>query len=333
MFTEKQLLERKTGIGATDISAVFGLSPYKTRYQLWEEKTSEIIEEKDSPLFRYGNHMQDFIVDEYLREKDCSLFSKDIQLAEGEKIADKIFRHSNHEFILSHIDEVVINMNIPEVFLLEAKTVDDLSEKNGWGKQYTDQFPKHYLLQCAHELLVFCSAFTADITDEADILSSENTFTKVDLAAWSHGQLYIYTYHRNADLEQRIIEECIKFWELVKLNIPPEAITYEEACRKFKFNFSAPEIVASESTVDRVRKIKEIKANIKELQKVEDELKAKVCEEIGAASRLVGIDGKFLATWNESTVNRFDTEKFKTANQQMYLDYCKKTSHRTLLIK
>lgn len=37
--------ERTTGIGGSEIAIILGLSPYKTPYQLWQEKTGQVIPE------------------------------------------------------------------------------------------------------------------------------------------------------------------------------------------------------------------------------------------------------------------------------------------------
>ncbi len=45
MLTLEQKAIRQTGLGATDCAAVMGLSPYKTPYELWLEKTGRKDEE------------------------------------------------------------------------------------------------------------------------------------------------------------------------------------------------------------------------------------------------------------------------------------------------
>ena len=48
------LKRRKTGIGGSDVAAVLGLSKWKTRYQLWVDKTTDTVEENESEILHFG---------------------------------------------------------------------------------------------------------------------------------------------------------------------------------------------------------------------------------------------------------------------------------------
>lgn len=321
MLSEAQLIERKSGIGASDVASVFGLSPYKSRYQLWEEKTSSEIEIIDAAHLRYGNYMEPFIINEYI-----SVNAVGQCFPENDRFKNRLYRHEKYEFLICHIDALIEEEEPQEDgdyrhFLLEIKTARNISDKAGWGRQNTDEMPLNYLLQCAHELLVYNSS------------SVHNKAFKVDLAAWSDGQLFIYTYYRNEALENKIIEECDKFWDLVKHNVPPEALTYEEATRKFKYSEYTTASIATDEIINHVSDIKHIKEQKKILNEKEDLLKAKICECIGESNKLVSQDNSILATWNQATANRFDNDRFKREHPDLYSKYIKSSTYRTLLIK
>jgi len=52
--TDEWLEWRKTGIGASDMAAVMGVSPFKTPYQLWEEMLNIRMPEGESPPMKHG---------------------------------------------------------------------------------------------------------------------------------------------------------------------------------------------------------------------------------------------------------------------------------------
>ena len=55
------LKERQKGIGGSDVAAILGMSPWRTPYQVWEEKTTpidETAEEDDRPALYWGRVLE-----------------------------------------------------------------------------------------------------------------------------------------------------------------------------------------------------------------------------------------------------------------------------------
>lgn len=67
--TDEWMSERKKRLGASDIPIILGLSPYKTAYELWEEKTGRVINEYDTESFaaRYAQRGHD--LEPHVRER------------------------------------------------------------------------------------------------------------------------------------------------------------------------------------------------------------------------------------------------------------------------
>ena len=51
---------RKTGLGGSDAGAVCGLNPYSSPLQVFYDKTSEEVQEKDSESMRQGRDRMQF---------------------------------------------------------------------------------------------------------------------------------------------------------------------------------------------------------------------------------------------------------------------------------
>ncbi len=52
---------RRQGLGASDMAAVMGVSPYKTPYQLWAEKTGATPEQKVGAAANRGVILEDAV--------------------------------------------------------------------------------------------------------------------------------------------------------------------------------------------------------------------------------------------------------------------------------
>ncbi len=73
MLTQKQIEIRKTGLGGSDMASVLGLSPYKTRYELYLEKIGAIKPDdlQDNDLVQFGNIIEHTIADFYQHKTNC----------------------------------------------------------------------------------------------------------------------------------------------------------------------------------------------------------------------------------------------------------------------
>ncbi len=61
------LAARKTDVTASDASALLGINPYKTPFELWAEKTGRKPDAEDNKVFRRGRAME-FVAIDFLRE-------------------------------------------------------------------------------------------------------------------------------------------------------------------------------------------------------------------------------------------------------------------------
>ena len=64
---------RRQGLGASDMAAVMGVSPYKTPYQLWAEKTGATPEQKVGDAARRGVILEDAVGRFYEEERGVKL--------------------------------------------------------------------------------------------------------------------------------------------------------------------------------------------------------------------------------------------------------------------
>jgi putative phage-type endonuclease len=194
MDRETWLQERRTGIGGSDAAAACDLDPYVSAYELYLDKTGEVP--RDMPAterMHFGRILESVIAQEYARRQGVKVRRRNV-----------IMRHPRYSWMLANVDRTVDGQRV----IVECKNVGDIAWRHGeWGEDGTDQVPQSYLLQCMHYMI------TLD-------------YERCDLAALVGGNtLRIYSIHRDAELEQLLIEGEHAFWSRVERREPP-AIDY-----------------------------------------------------------------------------------------------------------
>jgi len=76
-LTKEQLEFRRNKIGASDAPIITGVSPYKTKYQLWLEKTTGQTQ-KTTAAMQYGNDNEAVARDMFERQTGIMMFPKQV---------------------------------------------------------------------------------------------------------------------------------------------------------------------------------------------------------------------------------------------------------------
>ena len=88
---------RRQGLGASDMAAVMGVSPYKTPYQLWAEKTGATTEQKVGDAARRGVILEDAVGLYYEQERGVKL-----------RKSNGIVRLKKHPRIMASLDRTIV---------------------------------------------------------------------------------------------------------------------------------------------------------------------------------------------------------------------------------
>lgn len=199
MNREQWLAERRTGIGGSDVAAILGLSPFKTAFEVWLDKTSAELTQSatdDLERIQFGRLMEDIIAREYARR-------------EGVKVRrrNELVRHPRYPWMIANPDRLIDGKRCG----LECKNVDAMAFRLGdWGQPGTDQAPDEYVLQCQHYMVVL-------------------DYPVWHLAACVGGnRLLTFVIERDNELAGMIVEAEHEFWECVEQQRRPP-IEYEHA--------------------------------------------------------------------------------------------------------
>uniref|UniRef100_UPI0015CD1641 YqaJ viral recombinase family nuclease n=1 Tax=Lacticaseibacillus absianus TaxID=2729623 RepID=UPI0015CD1641 len=136
MTHEQWLLERRKGIGGSDVAAILGLSPWRSPFSVWADKTGRLpIEEGDNEFMHWGTIMEPILAHEF-------------EAVTGKKVyrQNKTFFDAEHPFLRANIDRDIAG----EPGFLEIKTASEYKSAE-WAD---DEVPVPYLLQVQHYMYV-----------------------------------------------------------------------------------------------------------------------------------------------------------------------------------
>lgn len=173
-----QLARRLEGISATDVSAIVGVNPWRSRISVWQEKRGEAPPWVDTDRTRWGNLLEPVIRSDY---------------AERHGVRVEVpgtLAHPDAEWMLATPDGVAY---------LSAEPLNGLEIKchtirlaHMYGAPGTDEIPLHEVCQCAWNLAV------------------------TGLERWDHvvfmdGQPVEYAVMRDEELIGQLREQCERF--------------------------------------------------------------------------------------------------------------------------
>jgi predicted phage-related endonuclease len=186
-----------------------------------------------------------------------------------------------------------------------------------WGVEGTDEIPDSYKCQVA-----YYSAITG--------------VPKVDIAVLIGGNDFrIYTYIKDEDFENKLIQVAVNFWNNhILTNTPPEAISTNDLLALHPKSQNI-EVVADEEIVKKWSTLKVLKEQEKDTSKTINDYNFEIKKFMKDAGVLIDKEGHCLVTWNSSKPRIvFDSKKFQSENSDLYIKYAKEgQASRTFLIK
>lgn len=127
---------RRQGIGGSDVAAILGMSPWRSPYSVWAEKTGRLpINDTGNEFTHWGTIME-------------PILAKEFEQVSGKKVyrQNKTFYRPDHEFLRANIDRDIAG----EPGFLEIKTAMEYKSSE-W---VDDNIPIAYQLQVQHYMYV-----------------------------------------------------------------------------------------------------------------------------------------------------------------------------------
>lgn len=291
------LERRKLGLGGSDAAPAVGICPWKSKYQLYVEKTEPNADQCLTEGMRWGT-----LLEPAVRQRYCDVTGNTVTIVESQ------LHHPDHPWMLANLDG-----RVSPTKLYEGKTY---WTAEGWGPNGSDEVPEQYALQVQHYMAV---------------TGAESTDIAVLIAGSDFRILTVYADH---ELQSLLIEREAEFWhDHVVRRIPPELTTEDDV--KHRFPVSLGEMVEADvELVSAWNRLRDVRGQLKTLEAEKESLEVVLKRAIGNRDGLEH-GGTPLVTWKSSKDSQaFDKERFQAERPEIYRQYVRVTNgSRRFLVK
>lgn len=278
--------DRSTGVGGSDIAAVMGLSPWKTPYAVYQEKTGEAQRWAGNEATDWGKRMEPTI-----RQWYSDVTGREVFVPNG------VLRHKDYPFILASLDGYTKDRRIVEI-----KTARN---RSGWGEPGTNEIPDYYALQVQHYMLV-------------------TGYEVCDVPASIAGSPpELYEVEADREIQEAIIEAASVFWQRVQDRNPPDPVSYADAVQRYGRSAAVGNVVARAEVFEAVNSLRFVRDRMKILEAEEEAAKAIIIAALGESGDvLVDESGAALVSYKLGKGRQtFDSKGFGKDHPDLYEKY------------
>ncbi len=294
MLTNKQIAERRSGIGGSDVAAILGLSPWRTPLDVYLDKTGQGVEVEETGPMRWGSLLEPVILDEFERQTGFPVHR-----------GLPLMKHDTHKFLIGNLD------GITDGGIVEAKTAR--SDKD-WGEPGSAEIPVYYQAQVAHYMAV-----TGAVLVYVPVLIGASDFR-------------IYQVERDEAFIADLIEAERAFWhDHVLAGIPPEPVNAADALRLWARD-NGTTVEADAVVVAQIATLKKLKAEAKDLDARIAEVDGAVRIAFGESAAIAAA-GQVLATYKTQSARRIDTKALEAAHPDIADKFRTESTSRVLRLK
>lgn len=277
MTHEEWLIDRRKGIGGSDVATILGLNQYKSAYQLWLEKTGQVeLQQSESEPAYWGLVLEEVV-------------AKEFQERTGKKVRrrNQVFEHPLHPFLRANIDRDVVGENA----ILECKTANAFLGKEWEG----EEIPLSYLCQIQHYM---------------NVLNKDYCYVAVLIG----GQKFIWKkVDRDQEVIDAITERLVDFWETYVVGGSEPVIDGSQATADFLkeryANLDETETTLPSSFDDLLNQKRQLKKTEKEIKEALRLIDNKILDGLGKRSARIGVTQKNLISLKTITSERMCKKK------------------------
>ena len=292
---------RRTGLGASDIAGVLGISPWASPFSVWASKTDAHDDDKDTDAMEFGRRAEVMVVPWFTERTGLDVASVQTRCT-----------HHDDQWKLCTVDGFVSDTPFTAALgVLEIKTTSASAE------EWANGVPVYY--QCQ-------ATWVMHVTD-----TSQCWFAVLHLA-FGRPRFEVYEFHRDLADEQFVVERCEQFWtDHVVTGTPPPVDAHEATTDAIKAHWSTGEgAIDADATgrriVQRLHAHKATAALLEQnITEAENELRAL----IGDHETLTH-DGQVIASWKSQDAARLDTKAMRAAWPDIAAEFTKTTTSRVL---
>lgn len=269
-LTPEQVAIRKDGLGASEISAVLEMNPFKSPIDVWLSKVGRHVDDEEET--------NKSITGGALEPGLCQLYTDRTGFHVHRPL--ETYRHPEHPRVLASPDGFAFQHGFARTPLnrshgLEIKCVG-FRMKDRWSE---DTVPAYVDLQCRQNMAVL-------------------NLDRWDVLALIDNEIHIYQIDRDLEIETMLIETAEWFWdEYVSTNTPPPVEEADERRRYLKYRYPGAIGAEIRQTSDPdvwelARWLRECKEQRKALEAAEKQLTNAMIEVVGNDAGIKGPWGK-----------------------------------------
>lgn len=256
---ENWLAERSQGIGASEVAAIVGASPWMSPIEIWQQKTGRTEPVTENESMRWGSLLEPVVIGEYERRNGVVVTGR-----------QRFVRHPLMPFFAATLDGVAGDK------LIEIKTTSAFSKD--FGDEESDEIPDQYRVQIHAQMAV-------------------TGLERAELVVLIGGQrLKVYPVERHVPLVNLIEDRVGEFWRFVQDDTPPTwgkltpaALAWINPDCEGVADWTAADVDRVECAVADMERNKEVIAN---LETENEALKVRVLEALGSAKTGFLSDGR-----------------------------------------
>lgn len=327
-ITHEQWLDlRSTGIGGSDVAAIYGDSPYMSAYTLWLQKSGRVPRDTETnEAMEWGHLLEGVVAMKFAVAYECAVVQW-----------PKMLRSKSHPFMLANLDFLIVepseqfpagtitqwteDVPPPNVFsILEIKTTGIVGR--GSGHLWEDGgIPRGYELQGLHYTSVL--GITPSVVFAALVAG--------------RGLVSIGRYYSDEERAECIQRET-EFWNSVMTGVEPELdgsnSTSESISKMFPESRTGVFVEADDIVAARVKEYVRAKQKAEEADKEMKAIRAKLELFIGEAEEL-RYEGKTLLTFKSTKDSEvLDTKALKEQAPEVFQKFSKvRKGYRVLRVK
>ena len=289
MSHEDWLLERRNGIGGSDVAAILELSRFRTALDVYFDKTDD----EAAPIVANarmiaGTRLEQVVADWYEAENNRKV-RKD----------NKIRIHPDYPFLIANVDRLISPLNGEGVGILECKCTNGF-----YAKTWEDKIPLEYFCQMQHYM---------------NVLNLQWGVFAILIDGWD---FRTHECRRDDEFIKLMTDKLTEFWNVhVEALIAPKPQNEADILRLYPVHTKMM-ITASEEVTESIELLKLNKASIKKLEVEEAKLTESIKLELGEYEGFQDANEEPLFTWAATKdTQQFDKDTFKTKHPELYSQF------------
>lgn len=290
--------DRRRFLGGSDAGAILGLSPWKTRYELWLEKTGDPIpsDPKREKFFARGKTLEPYVLKMLCDEKGIKASAVNARYIDPE-----------HDFLACEVDAMT-----DDDIDIEIKTVHPFRAKE-WGEEDTDEIPPVYTAQALHGLM---------ITGKS---------ARVVAALIGADDLRVFRVERDEETIAAMRQAELDFWHLVQTRTVPGDLKLSDL--NHLYGVDTGQVIACEdqAVIDALAMVRDCKEQAKELEARTD-FHMSIVKAFMKDASVLTIGNKKACSWKTQVAQRIDVTALREQRPEIAAQFTRSSPSRVFRI-